>query len=335
MPSTGLILDALNPPSPTELVADLEQVGAVGFAFYVLRRSADGGLLDNGTVTKAHIDAVQESGRFAFPICVPGNNPQPDDAKRAIDNALAMDVDTWLMIFDLESFSFPPHQWLADAIVTCHHNTWMAGKYGDTNVVVQYVLSDGDWFSHGRITVRRNQLQPIPALPVDGIGDQYTVGVIWNGHEYDGSVFDLDFLTAATHGPGPTDNPPSSNDGGERRKSMTREGWAALFRFMFALLMRNPGDTGLKDPVSGKTYWEHYYWADRMLAENPDLVMVDFLVSASTQEAVTLPLKPQPGPQGPPGPNVLPQVVTALEAAVTALRDTQQPTIDTQQPTIG
>ena len=205
MPSTGLILDALNPPSPAELVADLEQVGAVGFAFYALRRSADGGLLDNGTVTKAHIDAVQESGRFAFPICVPGNNPQPDDAKRAIDNALAMDVDTWLMIFDLESFSLPPGRWLADAIATCHRNAWVAGKYGDTNVVVQYVLSDGDWFSHGRITVHRNQLQPMPALPADAVGDQYTVGVIWNGHEYDGSVFDLDFLTAATHGPGPAD----------------------------------------------------------------------------------------------------------------------------------
>lgn len=202
MPRTGLILDALYPPSPMELVRDLEQVGAVGFAFYVLRRDASGGLVTNGTVTPAHINAIRQSGRLAFPICVPGSNPQSGDAGTAINNASLMDTGTSLMVFDIETFSFPPHAWLAEAVMTCRMLGWSAARYGDVAPLSQYPLADGDWYSHGKIPVHTNQLHPVPELPLGSIGDQYTVGAIVNGHEYDGSVFDLDYLDSVTVGPG-------------------------------------------------------------------------------------------------------------------------------------
>jgi hypothetical protein len=187
-----LFLDALNPPAPAQLVADLAAVGATACGYYVLRRTASGGELGIGTWSSAHVTALRQAGIGLLAIIVPGDNPLPSDPLVAMDIATALGAPAGAIAIDLENFSTPSAGWVSGAIDAFRAGGWKALRYGDVALLDQYPVGDGDWVSHGYIPVRDGDWSPIPALPnVPGlVGDQYCVNVTINHSSYDASVFD-------------------------------------------------------------------------------------------------------------------------------------------------
>jgi len=185
-----LMVDALNPPDPDQLVADMRSVGARAVAMYLLRRDATGKMMDTGTWTVQHVAAVQSSGRAVLPILVPGSAPGPNDMALAIQIASSAGIVKSAIAVDIEQFSFPAPQWLTDAVKLAHSAGWRVIRYGDVGPLGSYPVADGDWVSHGKITVTRNQIAPMPSLPSGVVADQYSVGCVVNGSEYDASVAD-------------------------------------------------------------------------------------------------------------------------------------------------
>src|SRR5690348_3141261 len=182
------MLDALNPPSPDELIADMQSVGARAIAMYLLRRDSAGRMMNTGTWTVNHIAAVQASGRAVLPILVPGSVPGPNDMALAIQIANSGGIARSAVVVDIEQFSFPAPQWLAEAIKLAHDAGWRVIRYGDVGPLGSYPAADGDWISHGKITVVANRIAPMPRLPSGIVADQYSVGCVINGHDYDASV---------------------------------------------------------------------------------------------------------------------------------------------------
>lgn len=189
-----LMLDALNPPSPSELVGDLARTGATAYAFYVLRRNASGGMMDNGSVTPEHIRAVLNTGRRVLPIVVPGSAPASSDPALAIQRATAMGVPVGPIVVDLEQFSLPPAAFVVHMIAVCASQGWKLIRYGDVSVLTSYVSAAGDWVSHGFIPVRAGAIFPMPALPKGCVADQYAVACNLGDATYDASVHDPDLL---------------------------------------------------------------------------------------------------------------------------------------------
>jgi len=185
-----LMLDALFPPDPAALVADMQLVGARVAAAYVLRRDADGHLVSNGSWTTAHVAAVRGSGGYVLPILVPGNIPTAQDMILAIQASQARGISRGAIAVDIEQFSFPSHDWLANAIAYAHSIGWRVIRYGDVAPLSAYPVGDGDWISHGLISVRAGNVLPMPALPAGCVADQYAVSCTLNGHAYDASVID-------------------------------------------------------------------------------------------------------------------------------------------------
>lgn len=194
-----LFLDALNPPAPDQLVADLRSVGATAVGFYVLRRDGSGGDLGIGTWTPAHIARVRAEGDIGLvAIVVPGNRPLDTDPQTAMASAVQLGAPADVaMSIDLEQFSEPNAGWVGGAIAEFRRAGHRTLRYGDVALLAQYPAGDGDWVSHGYIPVRDGVLEPVPALPnVPGVvGDQYAVHVSINGHTYDASVFAAGVLT--------------------------------------------------------------------------------------------------------------------------------------------
>jgi hypothetical protein len=190
----GLMLDALNPPAPDQLVRDMEELGAAGIGMYVFRRNANGIDMGVGTWTAAHVDAVQRSGRFVLPIHVPGNNPQPGDPGTVLMRIRAFGVALPVVAIDIETNSFPSHAWVSGAIKEYHAASYRVWRYGDRTPLQDYPAADDDWISHGYLLVYSNRVSPRPALPGGLAADQYSVGVLHNGHEYDASVVNLDLV---------------------------------------------------------------------------------------------------------------------------------------------
>lgn len=183
-------LDALNPPAPAQLVADMKVVGATAMAVYVFRRNAPGQSIGIGSWTKAHIDAVKAQGYGLSAILVPGNRPGNDDWRLAVQTASALGIPAGWMWLDLEQSSFPPFEWVRWTIAQLRAASWHPGRYGDKDRLANYPAADGDWLSHGAIIVRENRPLPVPAVPAGTVADQYSVGVIINNHAYDSSTVD-------------------------------------------------------------------------------------------------------------------------------------------------
>ncbi len=179
-----LMLDCLDPPTPAELVADCQQVGAGAVARYWWRP------MDVGGWTPAHEQALHSAGIQELYIVVPGNTPPDPSVTLAGLGAVPVAVD-------LETGSLPPASWVASWIASARAQGCRPLRYGDQPVLARYPPADGEWWSHGAIPVRTGQLLPVPPLPAGLVADQYSVKVYINGHEYDASVVDPN-LWAAT-----------------------------------------------------------------------------------------------------------------------------------------
>jgi hypothetical protein len=183
-----LLLDALNPPRPAQLVADCRDAGADGCWVYAARFDAAGDDIGIGTWSRAHVDALRAAGLVTPAIIVPGDAPPaPGPLLDAVD-ALACDLQ---VAYDLETFSLAPPAWLARAIAETRARGRRPLRYGDVGVLATYPAADGDWISHGAgLLVRAGVLQPVPPVPAGTVADQYVVRLVVNGNNYDGSTAD-------------------------------------------------------------------------------------------------------------------------------------------------
>lgn len=210
--SDAIWLDALFPPSPDDLVRDMDEAGAEAVAIYVLRRDALGGVLSGGGWTVAHVERVQAAGKYVVPIVVPGNRPPETDWNDALDHAHAFGVPTSFIVLDLETFSFPPVAWVRGFIDHAHAAGWKVLRYGDTAALAGYPPADGDWISHGAgILVRSGSYRPAPKLPDGLAADQYAVGAFISNHAYDVSVARRGLLGSQAPTRSTSRNPMSNN----------------------------------------------------------------------------------------------------------------------------
>jgi hypothetical protein len=186
-----LLLDALYPPSPAQLVADCRAAGAAGCWVYAARFGVSGGDLGIGGWTPAHVAALHEDGKLAPAIIVPGDAPRAVQPMLDVADALGCDPAT---AFDIENFSFASPLWIGAAIDITRQRGRRPVRYGDTAVLGRYPTADGDWISHGFIPVEAGSDVPVPPLPAGLVADQYAVEVVVNGTAYDVSVADPEFF---------------------------------------------------------------------------------------------------------------------------------------------
>jgi len=194
----ALMLDALSPPAPRQLLADVQQEGAVACALYVWRRRPEGEKMGNGTWTHAHVPALRDAGLHVLPIVVPGNRPPDSDFQDAADAATAFGCPVGPIVLNLERpDSAPPRRWVQGCIDHLRSLGWKVIRYGDVPVLADYPTADGDWVSHGFIPVTRDRMRPVPELPSGVVGDQYSIEVGVNGSRYDASVVSPALFTGA------------------------------------------------------------------------------------------------------------------------------------------
>lgn len=174
-------VDAAFPPNPSQWVADMNAVGAEGGFYY-----AWGGFTH---YTPAHLQAARLAGKHTAAIIVPGNDP--GSVASMLDAVSALGGSGDPVVFDIETQSFPPPQWLATAISAARQAGHAVYRYGNwaVNELAKYPEADGDWVSHGPgLFVHDGRVvsyQPVPPVPVPAVAWQYIVDVRINGSEYD------------------------------------------------------------------------------------------------------------------------------------------------------
>lgn len=172
-----LILDALFPPPPTQLIADLEAVGADGAAVYVWR---PGGV---GTWTSVHVAALRAAGKLAFPIIVP--EPGGGDINGMLGAARAFGFEGGPITIDLEPPNLPPAAWEENFDSASASLGFEGFDYGTSADLGLYQPDNASWLADW---LRTGQLQPLPAIPPGRTGLQFVNDITINGHQYDASM---------------------------------------------------------------------------------------------------------------------------------------------------
>jgi hypothetical protein len=203
-----VLLDALWPPAPADLVRDVLEVGAAGCWLYVARWDAQGRWMGTGGCTPGHAIALRAHGLACPGIVVPGNAP-PSDLS-GVQSALGWFGTDPRTAFDLEAYSFPSAAWLMTAAAAVRQLGHLALRYGDgPTLALRYPELDGDWWSHGAIPVRAGwaPADGVPELPAGLVADQFAVEASINGHSYDVSVADAATFTTTAPDPAPQEDP--------------------------------------------------------------------------------------------------------------------------------
>lgn len=184
--SIELQLDALCPPAPDQLVADLHAVGAQAFAGYVYRTLSGGTCSFSG----AHVAALRAAGLTPVPIAVPGNSPPPPAT--ILQAAAAFGFQSGIIWLDLESGSLPPSAWVQQFAQAALAAGYLPGAYGTGSTLGMYQPPRrwlADWT--GQDGTNPGSWSPVPSSILGGGGAwQYAHDFGINGHTYDASVAD-------------------------------------------------------------------------------------------------------------------------------------------------
>lgn len=173
-----LLLDALDPGTPDQTVADVRAAGAAGCLGYVWRPGSV------GQWDSSHFAALRAAGMVTAPIVVPSGSGTAYST--LIAAARAYGFTSGPLICDMESpYNLPPASWWSGAIVAFRAAGFKAIKYGNSSDVSGYPNGDGWWQAHYIQTTTK----PVPALPSGLIGFQYADMDAINGIYYDASVF--------------------------------------------------------------------------------------------------------------------------------------------------
>lgn len=174
-----VILDALFPPAPDQLVSDCRAMGAQGCAGYAWRW---GGI---GTWTRAHVDALRAAGLLYVPIVVPGD--APGDPGGMLDACAALGGPEPVVMLDTEPSSEPSAEWVAVFTGSAHARGWTVEDYGPRAVIASHP-ADGEWLADW---LRTGVLDPEPQLPPGYRAQQFVNDVTApSGAQYDASIVD-------------------------------------------------------------------------------------------------------------------------------------------------
>jgi hypothetical protein len=188
-----LMLDALFPPAPDQLVADLGAVGADGAMVYVSR---PGGV---GSWTPAHVQALRAAGKLAAPIIVPP--PAGGDIPTLLEAAATFGFTSGPITLDLEPPNLPPASWEEQFDVMARGRGFSDFDYGTPSNLGLYAPDDAQWRA---IWLRTGVLQPLPPAPVNG-GWQFVNDIVVNSRTYDASVVADSVFSGQTWQPVPVD----------------------------------------------------------------------------------------------------------------------------------
>ncbi len=175
-----LILDTLYPPSPDQLIADLNAVGADGAAVYVWR---PGGV---GTWTPAHVRAMRAAGKICWPIVVPATDG--GDINGQLGAAQAFGFTSGPISANLELPNLPDPAWEERFDAAAAAASFTDLDYGTRYNLGLYQPDDRDWIAEW---IRTGVLEPLPTLPAGRAAWQFVNDIAINGHQYDASVVDL------------------------------------------------------------------------------------------------------------------------------------------------
>lgn len=184
-PQDVLILDALYPPSPDQLVSDCIALGAGGCFAYVWRPDGQGGI-DIGNWTPAHVDALRRAGLWSGPIIVPPAS--------GIDYAILLAavrsfgfIDSAVTL-DLEDPNLPPAEWEEGFDAFMAAAGYRDLDYGNSTDLGRYQPDDPEWLARW---IRTGMLRPLPTRPPGVRAWQFVNDVIApSGTWYDASVAD-------------------------------------------------------------------------------------------------------------------------------------------------
>src|SRR5579872_1818986 len=139
-----LVLDALYPGTPSQLIANCKAVGAAGCLGYVWRPGGIGGW------TSAHFNSLKSAGLITCPIVVPAGDGSTPYAT-LIAAARNYGFTAGPLVFDMESpYNLPPQAWWNGAITAARAAGFKAIKYGNAGDVQAYANGDGWWRSEER-----------------------------------------------------------------------------------------------------------------------------------------------------------------------------------------
>lgn len=174
--------DALYPPDPEQLLADLQALGLDGCWVYVWR---PGGI---GSWTAAHVAALRAAGRRVGGIIVPGDAPGAPGPMVAAAAALGLPAGCPLAE-DTETTSEPPLAWSQALYAAIHAAGHRAIDYGLARDLARYDAGDdGDWLASWE---RTGVLKPVPELQPGQLAWQFVDDVRGpSGALYDVSVVD-------------------------------------------------------------------------------------------------------------------------------------------------
>jgi hypothetical protein len=175
-----LMLDALFPPGPGQLIADLDSVGAVGVFVYVSR---PGGV---GNWTPIHVQVLRNAGKRVIPIIVPA--PGGEDPHALLQQANNFGFISGPITLDLEPPNLPPAAWEEQFDAAARAAGFTDFDYGTPSNLGLYQPDDAEWKA---TWIRTGQLQPLPPLPGPPYkGWQFVNNIVINGSQYDASVID-------------------------------------------------------------------------------------------------------------------------------------------------
>lgn len=179
--STIILLDAAFPPSPQQLLNDINSVGAGGCAIYTYGPYTH--------YTREHVDTLRNAGKSVLPIVVPGNSPgAPNDV---LGTTRLYGISGGPIVLDLEPGSEPSAIWTGSFFQAATDQGYVPERYGTRGVLGLYPRADGDWIASW---IRTGIMNPVPVLPQGWVAWQFVNDVVINGNTYDVSIVDSSFV---------------------------------------------------------------------------------------------------------------------------------------------
>lgn len=183
--ATILLLDALYPPDPDQLVRDLDSVGADGVAIYCWRPDGKGGV-DVGNWTPAYAPRLRRARKRLLGIVVPP--PTGGDIGAMLDAVAAMGLLPGDPVSnDLEDPNLPPAGWEEAFDAEQARRGYPDLDYGTRSNLGRYVPDRENWLADWLLTGR---LDPRPVLQPGQAARQFANSIPINGSEYDASIVD-------------------------------------------------------------------------------------------------------------------------------------------------
>lgn len=126
--------------TPAGVIADCKALGAGIIGLYDANWS-----VPSAQKTTAFLDAVDQGGVPVLPICTPSNFP-PDTAAQLLGIMVGAGLKHKFCAFDLETYSFPPQDWVSSCIALLHGAGWKVIGYGFQSTKTTYQACGFDYW---------------------------------------------------------------------------------------------------------------------------------------------------------------------------------------------